>query len=307
MTGAGSATLLLGLEDSFTGTVSGNYVHMGRNPSVDDLSLQNQLTRMVEAGQIQSVESVAGNLEGALSVSGVINQATHGTIEEMVFNDGGQGFASGRAQSAEVIAGSEYLDTSGTATLYRALKGVIPTDYEISFTQGGMVEYSLTLLYATEDDAVAKPASADITTPQGGGDAAGHSFALDIDGTDISDLQEATLSYSNLYSYRRGPPREPIQATLARPEASLDATAIWDGPDRHLEIAYGTAGATTPSDRLDSVSGEVDVTVDGTQVTTHTLPKLTVADYSWAALINDGEQDTTEPVSFNVDGQVSVA
>ena len=305
MTGAGSSTLLFGLEESFKGPVidddsSGNpsYWHFGRNPSVTDLSLENQLQRMVQAGLIQSVESVAGNLEGAFNLTAVVNTATHDAVERVVFNDGGTGFTTGRAQSARVIAGSEYLDDAGgTGEKLRALKGLIPTDYELNYTQDGLVEYSLTCLYATEDDATLPT---DITETAGGGDAAAHSFQLDVDGTTINDLQEATLSFSNLYSFRRGPPREAIAATLARPEASLDATAIWDGPDRHLDLAYGGQGATTPATRLSSVTATADVTVDGTTVSTYNLPAVKPDSYSWDQLINDGEQDTTEPVSFHV-------
>jgi len=309
MTGAGSATLLFGLEDTFKGSVidddsssNPDYFHFGRNPTVEELSLANQLQRMVEAGQIQSVESVAGKVDGAIGVSAVVNTATHDAVERLVFNDGGSGFTTGRAQSGRIIAGSEYLDGTGTSEKLRALKGTIPTDYELS--QDGLLEFSLTMLYATEADAT-QPS--DVTSPAGGGDAAAHSFQLDVDGTTIDDLQSATLSFSNLYSYRFGPPREPIAATLARPQATLDATAIWDGPDRTLDLAYGSQGATAPATRLTDVTGTVDITVDGTNVSTYNLPKLKVADYSWDQLINDGEQDTREGNQFNVDGQVTVA
>jgi hypothetical protein len=261
---------------------------------------------MVEAGKIQSVESVKGQFEGSLSVSATINAATHDTIESCVFNDGGSGFTTGTAQSAQVIIGSQYLDGAGTSDKLRALGGVFPTDYTIEYETGGMVTYSMDCIYATESDAT-MPDAANITEPAGGDDAAFHSFTLDIDGVTISDVRSASLSYTNLYSPRPGAEPEYLNATLARPEATLDATAVWDGPDRVLDLAYGSNGATTPAPRLDSVAGEVDVTVNGTQVTTHTLPKLTVDTYDWENIINDGEDDTQESYTFNVDGQVSVA
>lgn len=313
MSGAGSGTLLIGKESSFKGSVvdddsdsNPDYYHFGRNPSVQTLNLQNQLQRLSEAGAIQSVESVKGNLEGAFGVQATVNAATHDVIKEIVFNDSGQGFTTGLAQSAEVIAGSEYIDFGGSTTgeKLRALKGVIPTDYEINYEQGGMVTYTMTCLYATEDDAT-QPT--DVTKPTGGEDAAFHSVTLDIDGTTITDLQSATLSYSTLYRFQRGTPTEAIQATLAKPEATLDTTAIFKGPDRQLDVAYGSQGATTPADRLNSVTGSFDITVNGTTVSTHTLPQLKPDTYSWSDLINDGDTDHTEDVTYHVNGQVSVA
>jgi len=309
MTGAGSGTLLFGLEDSFKGSVidddgSGNpsYWDVGRNPTIQQLSLQNQLQRMREAGQIQSVESVAQNFEGALNINAIVNTATHDAVERVVFNDGGSGFTTGRAQSAQFVVGSQYLDGTGTSNKLRALGGTIPTEYTINYAQDGLLEVSLTMLYATESDA---SMPTDVTRPAGGGDAAAHSFDLSIDGTSITDLQSATLSFSSLYQFRRGNPRDPIAAVLSQPEATLDATAIWDGPSRALEQAYGSAGATTPADRLDSVSGTADITVDGTAVSTYDLPQLTPDTYDWNNVISG--EDTTEQISYHINGEVTVA
>jgi len=307
MTGAGSSTAVIGTESGFkSGVDADGFYHFGRNPSVTTLDLQNQLQRLSEAGAIQSVESVKGNFEGAFTVEATVNGGTHSKIKEIVFNDGGTGFTTGLAQSGEVVVGSEYIDpgASTTGEKLRSLRGVIPTDYELTYEQGGMVTYTLTMLYATEEDATAP---SDVTTPTGGEDAAFHAVTLDIDGTTITDLQSATLSYSNLYRFQRGTPTEPIQAVLAKPEASLDVTAIFKGPDRQLDVAYGSQGATTPADRLSSVTGEFDITVNGTAVSTHTLPQLKPDTYSWSDLINDGDTDHTEDVSYHVNGQVSVA
>ncbi|MFW6435298.1 MAG: hypothetical protein ACOCY1_02855, partial [Halovenus sp.] len=130
---------------------------------------------------------------------------------------------------------------------------------------------------------------------------------LDIDGTTIDDLQSATLSYSNLYRYQRGTSTEPIAAVLGKPEASMDVTAIFRGPERQLELAYGSSGDTTPADRLDSVSAEFDITVQGDTVSTHELPDIKPDTYSWSDVINDGDTDHTEDVTYNIDGQVSVS
>jgi len=310
MTGAGSATLAFGKESSFLGSVtdddsSGNpsYYSFGRNPTVQNLSLDNQLQRMREAGTIESVESVKQGFEGAFAVQAVVNAATFDQVEKVVFNDSGSGFTTGRAQPAEVLAGVEHLANTGTNTKIRALKGVIPTDFEISYQEGGMVTYTLTCIYADEQDG---SSPTDLTTPTGGDDAAFHDFSLDIDGTTVSKLQSATLSFSTLYKFHRGASSPtPVDAVLASPETSLNSEAIYEGADR-LELAYGSAGVTTPQDRLSGVSATADITVDGTAVSTYNLSSIKPATYDWNSLL-EGETDTTDPVSWHVNGGVSVA
>lgn len=312
MTGAGAASLSFGKESTFLGSVtdddsSGNpsFYQFGRNPTVPNLSLDNQLQRMKEAGVIESVEAVKQNFEGAFGVEATVNANVHDQVKKIVFNDGGGGFATGAAQSAEIRAGAEYLDkaTSGTSTEVRALKGFVPTSYEESYEQGGMVTFSLTGLYGDEQEST-EPT--DLTKPTGGNDAAFHNYSLDIDGATVTKLQSATLSFENLYRFHYGSASStPVDAVLASPETTLDVEAIYD-TDKRTELAYGSAGATSPSDRLNSVSASVDVTVGGTTVSTYTLPQIKPATHDWSSLVDD-ETDLTDPTTFFVSGGVSVA
>jgi hypothetical protein len=302
MSGAGSATLAFDEESSFLGSPSDSsgFISFGRNPTVQDLSIDNQLTRLREAGKIQSVESLKGNFEGAFGVEAVINAETFSQVESLIFNDGGTGLKTGRPQSAVVRVGVEYLDSAGTATDVRELSGVIPTDFSVDYSQGEPLTYSATFLYADESDS-SEPAS--VTRPAGGADAAFHSFGLDIDGATVSKLQSASLSLSNLSRFHYGADPTPVDATLAAPEVTLDAEAIYEGPDR-LDLAYG--GASSPQDRVGGVSATVDISVNGTAVSTYTLPTVTPDSYSWESLL-DADSDTADSTTFNVDGQVSVA
>lgn len=300
MSGAGSATLAFEQEDSFLGTSSGGFVSFGRNPTVQDLSIDNQLTRLREAGKIQSVESLKGNFEGAFGVEAVINAETFQQIENLIFNDGGTGFTTGRPQSCVVRAGVEYLDTTGTATDVRELGGVVPTDFSIDYSQGEPLTYSATFLYADEIDSTA-PTS--VTRPTGGQDGAFHSFSIDIDATTVSKLQSASLSFSGISRFQRSTDPTPVDATLAAPEATLDVEAVYEGPDR-LDLAYG--GTSSPQDRVSGVSATVDITINGVGVSTYTLPTVTPESYSWDSLL-DPDQDTVDNTTFNVSGEVSVA
>jgi hypothetical protein len=299
MPGASSGTLVFGKESSFKGSLSpaDTAYHFGRNPTVDTLSLDRQLQRMVEAGVIESVEAVAGNLEGAIDVTAVVNGGVHGDVEDIVFNSGpGTGFTSGQANSATVYVGSEYLDSGSTTDKIRELSGVIPTSYEVSYSQGGMVEFSLTMLYADESDG-SVPST--VNSPTGGQDATFHSFQLDIDSTHISKLQSATLSFDNLYKFQRGDQQSPIAATLARPELSLSVTGIWDDPSNQLEYAYGDSGDTSPQQTMTGQSATVDIDYASTDITQYGLSGCKPTTYGWQDVIS-GESDTTETVEWLV-------
>jgi hypothetical protein len=312
MPGAGSATLAFGIEDSFAGSVvdqdsSGNpsYFSFGRNPTVQDLSLDNQLERLREAGAIENVAAIKTNFEGAFGVEAVANEATFNWVNSVVFNAGSDGsptgFTTGRARSATVQAGSEYLASTGTDTKVRALKGVVPTDFEISYEQGDMVRYTLTCLYADEQDGT-EPT--DLTRPAGGDDTAFHNADFAVDGVTVNKLQSATLSFSNLYRMQRDADPTAVQAVLSAPETSLDTEAVFEGTS-YLERAYGDLATTSPNDRLTGVSATVNLSISGTTVATYELVEVKPDTYEWASLL-DPETDTTDPVSWIHSGQTTV-
>jgi hypothetical protein len=299
MPGAGSATLLFGKESNFKGSLSPADTgwHFGRNPTVQNLDLRRQLVRMREAGVIEDVEALAQNLEGAFSVEATINGAVHEDVESRIFNAGANsGFTTGQASSMQVWVGSEYLASGSVSDKTRVLSGVIPTSYEVSYNQGDVVRYSLSCLYADESDG--SPPST-TNSPSGGQDATFHSFQLDIDATQISKLQSATLSFDNLYRFQRGTQQSPIDAVLAAPELSLTTTAIWDDPSDQLEYAYGDSGDSTPQTSMTGQSATVDIDYDSTNITQYGLSGCKPTTYGWQDIIS-GESDTTETVEWVV-------
>ena len=239
MTGAGSGELLFAHEQDFGGALvdsdsSGDpeLYSPGRDESLDELNLQRQLQRMREADAVESVESVAQNLEGAATISATVSSDVHDQIEQWVFNDGGAGFVTGRPNSAAVFTSVNYLD--GTAK--RKLVGCVPLDYSISYEQGGMVTYSLTLAYQDEERDVTIPTT-DVTRVSGGTSAPFHGFDLSIDATTVTKLQSCTLNISNISRLQRGNSHTAVDAVIATPTTSLDVTAIITGTDK-LELAY---------------------------------------------------------------------
>jgi len=304
VTGGGAASLAFGKEQSFTGALSGppDYWAFGRNPTLTDLSLENQLQRLDEADAVESVESVKTNFEGAVAVEAVVSADVHGDVHDLVFNDGGTAFTSGRPTTGRIYAGIDYLD--GTAE--RELIGCIPVDYSVTYEQGAMTTYSLTMLYADEAEATSiTPTS--VTQASDGSSVPFHGTDLTIDSASVTKLQSTTLSISNIARFQRGGETAPVDAVIAAPETTLDMSAIFSGPEKRLDLAYGGGSVSEPQDQLSSVTGSLSLTSKGgTSVATYGLPKLKPDTYQWADLI-DAETDLTEPTTFHVNGGVTVS
>ena len=305
MTGAGAGELVAAREQDFAGAlVDGDdgvpdLFGVGRDPTLEELSLDNQLERLRTGNEVWSKESVKTNFEGAVSLSAVVSTDVHKQIEAIVFNDGGTGITSGLAASARIFVGASYL----TGTAERELLGCIPLEYSIEWEQGGMVSYSLSLAYADE-----KPgSSADLTTATRATEGSSlpfHAATFAVDGTDIQDLQSATLSISDISRLQYGGSPTANRGVIANPQASLDVEAIFTTPSR-TQLARGAPNGPPP-DRLDSVTGSVTLEKpDGTTLSEYQLSALKPASYDWNNVL--GTDDTTDPLSLNVDGGVSIA
>lgn len=307
MTGAGSATLAFAKESSFLGSLidsdadgTPEYYAPGRNPTVENAELSNQLTRMREAGLVEAADSLAGNLEGALSVSWTMSKDTHTHVRDIVFNDAGGGFVSGNANTSRWFLGIDYIG----GTTERVLKGCIPLTFSLSYNQGQPVQVSLTMGYADEVTNTSTTPSS-VIGPTDGNDVPHHGTDLTVDAASVSKLQSATLTISNIARFHRGTSRKAVDAVIAAPETSLEATAIYEGSS-YLELAYGASASTTPQDQLTNVAGSLAFDTGGTGIATYDLPKLKPDSYNWSDLVS-ADADITEPVSYHVNGGVTVA
>lgn len=305
MTGAGSSSVAFVKETAFK-TLPGTptYYLPGRNPTAEEISITNALERMDIPQEPEAVESVAGLFDGAFTASWTMSADTHQHVRDIVFNDAGGGFKTGPATTSRWYLGTKYLSSNSTSTYERELKGVIPLDYEIQYdVNTNTIRETLTAGYADEAGASSlTPGS--ITKPTGGSDVPFHGASLSVDAVTVEKLQSCTLSFSSISRFQNGPNRTPVDATLANPRTTLDATAIFNGSE-FTELAYGGAGATSIQDRVDSVAGSLTFDAEGSTVATYTLPKLQVESGSWDSLV-DAENDLTEPTTFHVNGGVSV-
>lgn len=307
MTGAGSATVAFGHEQSLMGSLvdsnadgTPEYYKFGRNASITELDLSNTLERMREGDSVEAVTSVAQNLDGAVAIEAVVSKDVHAEVEKLVFNDAGAGFKTGLASSAKIFAGVDYIG----GTCERALAGCIPLEYSVDYEQDGMVTYTLKMAYADESKNTSITPSS-ITGPSNGNDVPFHGFALTVDGASVAKLQSASLSIQNIARYHWGNQRTPIDAVIANPEATLDAEATFDGPST-LELAYGSSGSSTTQSSVAGISGSIDLSVGGTAVSTYSFSQLKPDSYSWDNLIS-ADEDLTESTTFHVNGGISVS
>lgn len=304
MTGAGSASpLVFAHEGEFANSVVGgdppDLFGFGKDHELTDLSLENQLETLREGDEVWATESVKQNFEGAVGISATISTDVHPEVEKIVFNDGGTNITSGLSSSARIYTGVNY--PSGTAE--RELYGCIPTEYAIEYEQGGMLTYSLSMLYADEqpdptvDLTGATRASEDTALPW-------HAMTLNLDGVQVEDLQSMTLSLSELARFQYGDSPTPNRGVIAAPSASLEIEATFTSPSR-MEIARGNATGSLPDD-VAGVPGTIEIAdpADGT-LSTYNLENVAPDSYTWNQVV--GTDDTTDSLTANVTGEDAVS
>jgi len=304
VTGAGSGELIFGHEGEFANSLvdsdsdgTPDLFAFGRNPSITELSLENQLQRLREADSVWSVESVKQNFQGAIGVEATVSADVHDEVEKVVFNDGGTAMKAGLASSARIFAGVQY----PTGTAEEEYLGCIPLEYAINYEQGGMVTYSLSMAYADQ-----KPdPTTDLSTATRVSDSSSvpfHGLELQVDGTTVADLQSAELSISDIARLQYGASPTANRGVIANPQAQLDVEALFTTPSR-LDMARGAADSAPP-DTLDSVTGTITISSEGQPVSTYNLAKLKPDTHSWNNVIST--DDTADSTTFHVNGGVTV-
>lgn len=309
MTGGGGSRVGFAKEQSFmTLPDSPEYYLPGRNLQIGEANLQRQLSRLRTPNNAEAVDSLAGNLEGALSATWAMSADTHSAVRDIVFNDGGSGFTSGLAASSRWYLGAEFVDGTSTDIAERELKGCIPLNYSITYDVGtNTIRESVTMGYADEAYNTSYTPGA-IIGPADGSEVPFHGIDVTLDGVSATTaLQSLTLSIDGPISrFQRGPDPVAENAILGVPQKTLEMTPRFTGPSTSLERAYGTASATSTQDTLDNVSASVTFDAAGSTVATFDLPKLKPDDYDWSDLVA-ADTDLTEPTTFHVNGDIAIS
>ncbi|WP_049986827.1 hypothetical protein [Halobellus rufus] len=306
MSGSGSTPVAFGKEAEFNGALVNDadpdYYLSGRNTTIEEIELPRALERLSDPDVVEAIESIAGRIEGAFQANWAVAADVHEHVRDIVFNDGGTGFTHGQAATSKWFIGVDHL----SGTVERALGGVTPTDYSLSYNDDqNTITASLTAIYASESKS-ASITPANIIGPETDSTVPFHGFSLDVDGATVKTLQSATLSISNIAQFITGPESEALDAVIAEPTTDLQFNAIIDGPD-HIELAYGGGGQSVDDiqDSVGAVPGTITLSQAGADVATYDLPRIEPDTYSWSDLVSSNP--TTEDINAHVNGGLTVS
>lgn len=310
MTGAGSQHLSFVVGNGF-GSIPADPTHYspGRNPTVETLSLDNQLERLRTPQNIEAVEAIAGNFEGAFAVSYAMNGKTHQNVKNTIFSGSpGNAFGPGKAPSSRWYVGTDYLDDSNTQqTVERVLKKCVPLEYQIDYQQDtNTVRETATYAYGDETKNTSITSSS-VTGATQNSTVPFHGASVDFTGAfgTVNDrLQSFTLSFSELSRYHFGADRSPTSAVVGPVEGTFDLATIYERDD-FVESAYGSTGSTSPQDDVDQLSVNVELSNANGRVRLFSF-SASPRSYDWSDLLA-ADTDLTDPVTFDVLGDVSIS
>jgi len=299
--GAGSSTVAFALEQDYRGDLvdsdsdsTPEYYLPGRDIQVTDgPALENNLEDIDQPDNVESVESVAGHVQGSFSVEWAMSLERK--VEELIFNSGGTSFTSGVITPSTWFFGLDYL--SGTAE--RAVHGVWPEEYSLSYDdETNTVRESLSCGYATESFNTSI-APSNIQGPASGESVPFHGTDLTLNAVAQSKLSTAELTIGNIAQPVWDAERPPVNAIQAKPDVELSLEAVFSEADQY-KLALGGADATAPQDQLTALEAVLTFAVGGSTVTEFTLSSSKVGQYDWNNLVS--EEATTESITLDVNG-----
>jgi len=293
MPGAGSSTAAYALEQDYNGSIIGpTYYNLGSNVTFDTIELDRNLLEQSLPGRVQDADALAQRIDGQLSVSAVLN-TDH--WHNLVFNKSGNtSFTSGRVPSATWYEG---VTLPGGTDIEREISGWAPQSATVQYNgTTEAVRVTLTGFYAEEtgNNSLTPGSIQNLTT---GDEVPGHGATFDVDGSTVSRLQEATLSFDNI-----GRPQFDsdnniaVDAVAGNVEQSCSMTATVTNTDR-LEYVYGSSGASTIEEFVNAVPLELTFSHGNTTVASYTFDTAKPRNYSWNDLVND-DADLSESVEW---------
>lgn len=296
MSGAGSATVAWAEESSYNSGLVGSptYRLPGANTTVETAEMTRNLAESLVPDDPEAQDLIAQQFDGQLSVSFVV---TDDQFHRLVFNDSNTGFTNGTVTSAEWFLGVDHL--SGTTE--RQIQGWVCESAEISYNgTTDLVRATLSGPYAEEDKNTAITPGT-VSDNVGGNEVPGHGATFKINSSRVGKLQSGTVSFSQLARLIFDS-NSPIatDAVNGNVQQSVDLTAVFDDRQR-LELALGSASATSTEDFVDSKSATVSFDHDGNKKADYSFTDVKPESYSWQDLVNP-ESDLTEAVTLRAFG-----
>jgi len=291
---AGNVDVALRTESSYrTADTNATFYQPGKNVTVGELDLDNQLQALRDPNNPVPIERLAGNLEGALGLSFTLAGDPIPPWHDLVFDGGALPASGGRAPSAECAIGLDYIG----GKIERLVQGVIVTDVALQWQQGQVWTVELTMLYGDETKNTDFTPTA-IETLDAAQTYTHAATDVTVDATSVQGLSSLTLSLSELARLRRGTGRRPYEAVIGGVTPTLDLQADFtDESPSHLELAYGDA--TEPVDAVGSTPITIEATTKSGDTLTYNIGAAKPATYGWADLV-EADADEQESITFEI-------
>jgi len=296
MPGTGAETAAFVPESSYNTTPgTPTYYNVGTNVRFETVEINRNLLRLALPGDVEDADAIAQRLDGQLNVSFVMQ---NDDFHRIVFNDGNTGFTNGNAASAEWYLAVEQPD--GTVD-ERQIQGWAPLVMEVSYNgTTDAVRVTLQGFYAEEDlNTSVTPGT--IENNSTGDEVPGHGADLKIAGSTVSKLQSATVRIEGISRPQFGSTSPIVQdAVLGDINSSATMAGVFEG-STHLEYAYGSSGATSIENSVNSQSVSLALDHDGTTIADYSFSSGKPRNYNWQDLVARGN-DLTEPTDWWASG-----
>lgn len=299
--------------DDYTGTpTDDDYKIPGIGATIEDLAIDNALSRLRSFGDPQAVSTVAGNFEGAFSVSFTLGNPwwlnhvfgsppAAGSESEAPYSYTWE-FDDLYPQSSRWFVGVNFRQNA----VERILKGVVFGGLQIQCQVGEDVEATLTGFYGDEErNSSITPGS----TPDEQADPlVFHGMSLEVpNSTQIQRIQDLTLDIQTGARPQQDMSRKPFGAAMGAVETDLTANKIIS-EDNQLALAYGNSNAP--------VNGRMDGAADGTlrfeagsssdTAMEFQMEGIKPNDYAWDN-VGNAEEDIQESITYYVNQVKAVA
>jgi hypothetical protein len=278
------------------------WIQPGIDIEVQDLSIDNNLTRNRHPDETSSQESRVGNFTGELSLSWTYTDDNWHTLIPFTGNDDLRGDHR-LAETAQIYINVSAFDDSLTQfNQALAFAGCALTSADITYSEGDLITVDATIGLG---EAISNPSPSSIQQPNANQVFAHHGTALTVDGTTQSGAREATISMPNL-AYRSDEADRVSRkwAVAGDMELEFSLSAEFSEVDQ-LESAIGGSDVTSVSDFLSPFSSTSMQLSNGQATTvTYTLSDLTPSD----ATLNQvaaPDDDVLEDLTYHV-GNLSV-
>lgn len=281
-----------------------DYIYLGDNPTVEDVSLSNSLQRNRYPDDPQVKSTIEQLFEGSVSLSWTL---TNPWFLNHHFGDpptaGGESsapysytwtYSDFLVQSGRLYVG---IQTGAGAYAERELKGVVFPEVEIQLTEGEEVRVSATGWYADEalNTSLTPGSLVGNTTPM-----QFHGGSLSIPtSSQVAQVRDSTLSLNAGTRPRYDLSRKPVSAVVGAVETSLSLQDVATNTDQ-LTLAYGNS--TAPATSVGGVGGAADGELAfsaGSETLTLGMNGVDPDTYNWSNVADRGA-DVLEDTEFIV-------